>query len=568
MILSIRIQHVALIESMFVSLHPGLLVLSGETGAGKSIIIDAVNLILGGRADKNLIRTGFDKASVEAVFETGDCEELDRILEQESIDRDGNTLTVYREIGQNGKNVCRINGIMVSLTLLRSVTSLLVNLHGQSEHQFLADPEKHLGYLDLMGGKEHQELIRKTEEAYQRFMTNHREYVRMHKQNESKDVRMAMLKRELEELQQAGITPGEEKELTNTCIQMEKAARIHGKVSGAYRVFLSDEDGSSAMASLKQAAKALYGLQEEDPSFKDIAEKCDSLYYEMEDIAYQLSRLENQYDFDINKLESAENRLEFIRRIERKYGTTEEDVLRAQHEKEEEYEMLCGLEERVAETGAEHKKLLSAYRQCARNLTESRKRIADEFGKRLIAELKDLGMPHTRFETKFYEDPTGKVKMPTAKGDDQIEFLISPNPGEPLKPLAKIASGGELSRLMLAIKTIESGRSGRETMIFDEIDTGISGQMAQAVAEKMGQISLHQQVICISHLPQIAAAADHQYLVHKSVHEGRTISAIRELDPEERVLEVARMISGAGGLTDEGRRYASEMISASAKRKA
>ena len=194
--------------------------------------------------------------------------------------------------------------------------------------------------------------------------------------------------------------------------------------------------------------------------------------------------------------------------------------------------------------------------------------IADEFGKRLIAELKDLGMPHTRFETKFYEDPTGKVKMPTAKGDDQIEFLISPNPGEPLKPLAKIASGGELSRLMLAIKTIESGRSGRETMIFDEIDTGISGQMAQAVAEKMGQISLHQQVICISHLPQIAAAADHQYLVHKSVHEGRTISAIRELDPEERVLEVARMISGAGGLTDEGRRYAGEMISASAKRKA
>ena len=280
-----------------------------------------------------------------------------------------------------------------------------------------------------------------------------------------------------------------------------------------------------------------------------------------------MNGLNSRYDFDAAALERTENRLESVRKVTKKYGPEEEDVLRNQEEMETEYQMLMDLDSRLQKTGSEHKKLLAIYRSKAKELTESRRKIADVFQRNMMNELKDLGMEHTIIEVSFADKNGNRPIMPSPGGDDRVCFMISPNPGEPLKPLSRIASGGELSRLMLAMKTIEAGRGGTQTMIFDEIDTGISGRMAQAVAEKMIKISLRQQVICISHLPQIAAAADHQILVHKGIRDGRTLTEADVLNYQERIKEIARMISGAEGITEEARQYAGRMIEASEQRK-
>lgn len=567
MICTLIIHNVALIEHVSVSFHEGMVVLSGETGAGKSIIVDAVALLLGGRADRDLIRTGCDKASVEAEFETESGNACAEILAREQIDYDGCSLTIFREISMTGRNICRINGVPVTVSVLKETAACLLNLHGQSEYQFLADEEKHLSYLDLMGDENHQLLLKNISEAYQRFITNHREYAKIVKMSETRERREDILRRELGEMQMASIQPGEEEKLSEESRLMHKASRIHEKINLICTLTGDGGDRPDALHNLQSAAKELRNLGNEDPAFDSAAEKCETLFYELEEVVKDLNTLNEKYDFDENKLNATENRLESIRRVLRKYGPEEADALRHQKEMEEEYNTLQELDSRLQKMGTEHKRLLSAYRAKAKELTESRKAIAAGFEQKMMSELKDLGMEHTVISVNFEENHTGKPIMPSSFGDDRVSFMISPNPGEPLKPMSRIASGGELSRLMLAVKTIESGRSGLPTMIFDEIDTGISGRMAQAVAEKMISISRHQQVICISHLPQIAAAADHQYLVHKTVRNGRTVTEVDEMDPEQRRDEIARMISGAEGITQDARKYAGQMIDASERKK-
>ena len=567
MIRTLTIRNVALIENTTVHFHEGLIALSGETGAGKSIIVDAVTLLLGGRADRDLIRTGCEKASVEAEFETEPGNSCAEILQREQIDFDGHSLILFREISQSGRNICRINGVAVTAAVLKETSACLLNLHGQSEHQFLADDEKHLSYLDLMGDQHHHQLLEEIQDAFQRFIENHRFYAKLVKMNETRERREDILRHELEELHQVSVTPGEENRLTEEARHLHKASRIYEKIQRVCTLTGDGPEGFDALHNLQTAAKELRDLGNEDPAFATAADKCENLFYEIEELMRDLSALEEHYNFDENTLEQTENRLESVHRILRKYGPEENDVLQHQVELEEEYHTLQELEAQLQKTGTEHKKLLASYRAKAKELTESRKAIAAEFETRMMVELKDLGMEHTVIKVRFEENQTGKPIMPSASGDDRVCFLISPNPGEPLKPLSKIASGGELSRLMLAVKTIESGRSGVPTMIFDEIDTGISGRMAQAVAEKMISISRHQQVICISHLSQIAAAADHQYLVHKSVKNERTVTEVEEMDEEHRCDEIARMISGAEGVTQDAREYAGQMIGASARKK-
>ncbi|MBR6965556.1 MAG: DNA repair protein RecN [Clostridia bacterium] len=565
MIRTLTIDNVALIEHIQISFHSGMLVLSGETGAGKSIIVDAITLILGGRSDREIIRTGSGKASVEAEFETEPDERLDDLLKREQIDWDGCRLTLYREISLNGRNVCRINGVMVPVSFLKEVSSFLLNLHGQSEHQFLADEDRHLSYLDLMGDEAHQALIRETEAAYQKFIANHRAYAKLVRMNENREYRTDFLRRELEELRRAEIRPGEEKRLAEESRLLLKASRMQEKINRVRALTGSSDDGTDALHQLQNAVKELRSLENEDAGFGVLADQCDRLYYELEEVVYGIGELGSSFLFDPADLEKTETRLEAIRKAEKKYGPSEEDVLKTLQEMEEEYRTLEELDEKLQKTGADHKALLAAYRKKARELTESRKSIAEEFSRKMMRELGSLGMEHTVFTVSFEERSDGKPLMPSPSGDDRIRFMISPNPGEPLKPLSRIASGGELSRLMLAFKTIEAGRSGRQTMIFDEIDTGISGRMAQAVAEKMKSISRQQQVLCISHLPQIAAAADFQYLVHKQVREGRTVTDVEEMTPARRTDEIARMISGAEGITEDARKYAEQMINASHK---
>ena len=567
MIQSLSIRNIALIEQLTIEFHKGLQVLTGETGAGKSIVVDAVNLILGGRADRTMIRSGCEKASVEAVFDIPGSSETAALLARESIDPEGSTVTVYREIGANGKNICRICGIIMPVSFLKELAPLLMNLHGQSEHQYLSDPQTHLYYLDLLGNERHQELRRKVSACCGRFMSNHRAYAKLVRRNEEKEFRMEKIRKDLEELHQAGLQSGEEEKLREEMKRMEKAGKITEGLRKAYYSMISGDAEGGALQAVREAARQLRNVSVHDDQSGMLADKCDAVYYELEDLAYRINQQMEQYDFEPSRLEQAEDRLEQIRRLERKFGTSVQEVLEAEAQLEAEYAELCGLEDELRRMSTEHKKLLTDYRSAARELSESRKKLASDFSGNMMSELRDLGMNQTIFEVRFTENDTGKPRMPSEDGDDQVEFMISPNPGEPLMPLARIASGGELSRLMLAMKTLEAGHTGVDCMVFDEIDTGISGKTAQTVAEKMISISRYHQVICVSHLPQIAAAGDWQYLVRKHTAGNRTVTDVNELSAEGRINEIARMISGAEGISREASEYAAQMLKAAENRK-
>lgn len=561
MLESLMIRHIALIDEVTIHFHSGMQVLTGETGAGKSIVVDSVNLILGGRAERELIRSGSDRASVEALFNVNGNGDIRKFMNREEIEYDGDHVTVYREISSAGKNVCRICGVMIPVSRLKELAPALMDLHGQNEHQFLADPERHLAFLDQTGDDRHSELILKTKKDFDMFINNHRAYAKLVRQNENRNERMRSLERDLEDLRKAGIKSGEATELMRRRKELENAQKESELLRSASE-FLSGDDNSGGLLKVKLAADDLRAAAVRDPSTAEISSKCEALYYELEDIAYQISLKVQNYDYDPAEMEKTEDRLALIHRLERRFGTEADAMPSYLKKMEDEYRHLSDLENEIENIAAEHKRLLSQYRDTAKLLSESRRQLAADFENKMMNELRDLGMGNTRFYVEFKPNNSGRPMMPTETGDDRIEFLISPNPGEPLKPLAKIASGGELSRLMLAVKSLESASSGVETMVFDEIDTGISGRMAQVVAEKMNKLSKERQVICVTHLPQIASAADFHYLVRKTVSEGRTSTSVEELDRDGRIREISRMISGADGITSQSDAYAHSLIQA------
>ncbi len=560
MLLTLSMRNVALIESLTLEFQRGLHVMTGETGAGKSIVVDAVNLVLGGRADRELIRTGTEKAWVEAAFDISDCAKAQELLASQSLEAEGGTVTLYREITRSGRNLCRVCGVTMQVAFLRELAALLMDVHGQHEHRFLMEPKYHMQFLDAFGGAEHQTILAQTAQAYQAFITNHRAYARLVKENERKNRRLEELRTDLAVMKKAHLKPGEEESLTQERDRLRHGEKIRSALSAAESALSAgSEEGGGVVSAWRGATQALHGIAGLAPEYQAIEERMESLGYEIEEVAYDLSRLRDANEFDPQRAETVESRLDLIRRLERRFGPTLEDVLTAQKSMQEEYEHLNGLEDQVERMGAEHKRLLAAYRQCARTLTQRRTELARSFEAAMMEQLKDLGMEKTVFQVAFAPRPQ-RQPMPQSDGDDVIEFMISPNPGEPLKPLSKIASGGELSRLMLAIKSLEAAQGGVGTMVFDEIDTGISGRMAQVVAEKMAAIAARRQVLCVTHLPQIAAMADHQLLVEKHQEADRTHTTVRLLDHEGRVAELARMIGGAGDSDESARQHAERML--------
>ena len=560
MILSMRMRNIALIEELSLEFGEGLHVMTGETGAGKSIVVDAVNLVLGGRAARELIRTGTDKAWVEAVFDASGNAEVAKWAQAQELDDFDGTVTLYREITRSGRNLCRVCGVVMPLSALKDIAVLLMDVHGQHEAQFLMNSQYHLLFLDAAGGDDYQALLSRVDAAYQAFITNHRQYARLVQENEKKQSRMEPLKKSLEELEKARLKLGEEETLAAEKERFRHSEKIATAVAAAHRAISANDDSETVLSRVKEAADALRSLAAFGENYVSLAQRCDSAYYELEEIGYELADLTEKGEFDPVRAEKVETRLDLIRRMERKYGETVAEVLSQQQKMQEEYDNYVSLDEQVAKTGAEHKRLLAQYRQLARQLTEARHGLANEFEKNMMAQLKDLGMGNTIFQVSFAIRPEGKIFMPQSVGDDVIEFMISPNPGEPLKPLSKIASGGELSRLMLAIKSLEAEKGGVGTMVFDEIDTGISGRMAQVVAEKMALIARKRQVICVTHLPQIAAMAAHQFLVEKRVEGERTNTSVRLLSPKERISEVARMLGGADGSEGSAMSHAAHML--------
>ena len=567
MIQSLSIRNIVLIEELSIQFHPGMQAMTGETGAGKSIVVDAVNLILGGRADRGLIRSGCDRASVEAVFDVPGNASIREILEREGIEFDGSTVTVYREMNQAGKNLCRVCGVLVSVALLRELGGYLMDIHGQHDHRFLMDPDMHMSFLDGMGDAAYRELLERTKTAFDAFMEAHQRYARLRRENERKQLRVEELEKALRELHEAKLKPGEDEALREESLRLRNSQKIMSALREARDALSAGGQESSVLDRTKAASALLGSLKDYGERMKSLGERCESAYYELEEIVFELHGLMEESDADPERLEKTEARLDLIRRLERKYGENTAAVLEEQRRMEQEYENLCGLEDALEDTAKEHKRLLAAYRQEARVLSEARKALAVEFEKGMAAGLAGLGMEKARFQVSFLPQETEKKPMPRPVGDDRTEFMFSANPGEPLKPLAGIASGGELSRLMLAMKAMEAEGTGVDCMVFDEIDTGISGRMAQAVAEKMIAISRGRQVICVTHLPQIAAAADYQFFLSKEARDGRTYTSMRELGPDERVREVARMISGAEGSGTDAEVYARSMLEASENRK-
>lgn len=558
MLLSLTIRNVALIEELTISLHEGFHVLTGETGAGKSIIVDAVNLVLGGRADRELIRTGCEKAYVEALFDIHDNSKMKELLSQQEMEAEDDLLSISREISISGRNICRVLGVVMPLAALRDITASLIDVHGQHEHQFLMDEHKHLLFLDSFGDDTHRLRMEAAAAALEAYRTGEKELRRLVSENSQREQRMDMLRFQLQELKAAKLSAGEEETLRRDLERLRHSVKISSALHRAYEnVYAGSGKQLSALALIKDAVSAMDGIRTLDPEYEKLLNKLNDLYYELEDGGLLLRALSESAAFDPDKNEQLEARLDLLRRLERKYGPTVEDMIAYAQKIGQEYAAFQHMDETLEQMQAIQKKRLAEYAKEADALTISRKNLAAWFEQEMMEQLKQLGMEKTRFSVQFLPADTQNVP------EDEVAFLISPNPGEPLKPLSKIASGGELSRLMLAIKSIAAQQGLIPTMIFDEIDTGISGKIAQVVAEKIAMISVYRQVLCVTHLPQIAAMADYHYLVEKSVQGDRTFTNVTELNESTRERELARMIGGTGSENDSGLMHARNMLKAS-----
>ena len=561
MLLELNIRNIALIERLRIEFHPGLNVLTGETGAGKSIVIDSVNLALGGRADRELIRTGADRAFVQAVFDVRGNERVLSLLDEWGMEAEEGYLTVGRELSSSGRNLCRVGGEVATLTQLRQLTGLLVELHGQHEHQELMSASRHMAILDAFGDARHRALMSRVQALYGEYMEAKGELDALSAELRERAFTMDVLQRQLEEIRALKIKEGEDEKLEKQFRLMENAEKISSGVEKAYHlVYAGSERAPSVQEALRRASAAMQSIADIDERFAEMSRRLDEMYYAAQDAGYELQDMMEGLDFDPAVFDRVGARLDALEKLKDKYGPTLKDVIAFRDGAEARLAALGQADERMAEL---KEKLADADRRmmaaCV-ELTASRRVLAAAFEKNVTAQLSELGMGKVRFQTRFLIPEQDKRRL-SPQGADQVEFLISPNPGEPLKPLSSTASGGELSRVMLAIKAVMAEREQVGTMIFDEIDTGVSGRMAQVVGEKMSGIARHRQVIAVSHLPQIAALGDAHYLVEKRVEAGRTGSSVRLLDEEGRVQELARMVGGAGEM-QSGVQHARNMLAA------
>ncbi|MBQ6950018.1 MAG: DNA repair protein RecN [Clostridia bacterium] len=549
MLLSLRIENIALMDELDIQFTKGLHVLTGETGAGKSIIVDAVVLLLGGKAQKELIRTGAQKARVEGVFDISDCPAAGAFLREEELD-EGDEVVLAREITSTGRSSCRVNGTLLPIAQYQQLTALLMDIHGQHEHQSLMDERKHLAFLDATGDEGHRQLQEKVKNAFILWQEKKKLLVQLKKQTAEAQERMELLQIRVQELREADLTPGEEDELTKERDIFKNGEKIEASLQDAFEYVY---DGSAAaVESLRRAVAALGAIENLDEGYASLRARLDGLYYEAEDAGLTIRKMISALDFDPDRLEEIRERLDVIRRLSRKYaGASTGDMVQKLKEMEEELSDFETLDDRLAQTEKEERQAVQAYQAAATLLSNSRKKLAASFEKEMETQLKDLNMAGTRFQALL---ESGNA---TASGMEGARFMIAPNRGEEMQPLSRIASGGELSRLMLAIKSVAAKREGIPSMIFDEIDTGISGKAAQVVGEKMKHISLGRQVLCVTHLQQIAALADRHYLVEKAFDGERTRTRLSILEGEKRVSEIARML---GGEEESAKQHAREML--------
>ena len=530
----LHIENIAIIEAADIEFAPGFNALTGETGAGKSIVIDSLSAVLGQRTSRELIRTGAEKAFVSAAF-SGMAPELTETLGIQP-EADG-TLLLQREIQTDGKNVCRVNGRPVTVGQLRALGARLLNIHGQHDGQQLLDEEQHIVYLDSFGRVE--SLAITYAEKYKNFTDIRRQIGALQMDEAEKARRVDTLQYQIEELRRAKLTPGEEEELTARRGMLRNAEKFLDAVAGADYALNGDDSGGGALSALRQAQDALSGVRHLDDAFGKLYERLGEAYSEVYDIAATVEDKRGELDVSPGELDRVESRMDLLYRLKKKYGATVEDMLDYQARCEAELAQIEDAGDTLVRLEQALSKAEKEARQAAQALSDARKAAADRLTAQILAELQQLDMGKIRFAVDFAEKPLD------SDGMDTVRFLMSANVGEELRPIHKIASGGELARIMLAMKNVLSEQDHVGTMVFDEVDTGVSGRAAQKVAEKMARISRRKQVLCVTHLPQLAAMADTHFSVEKGERGGRTYTEVRRLDREQRRRELARLTGGS-----------------------
>lgn len=544
MLRSLHIENIALIDRLDLELSEGLVVLTGETGAGKSILIDSVNLLLGGRADKDLIKSGAGKAVSEGLFDLDEGAAA-QVFELGIPAEDGE-LVLSRELSLSGRNTCRINGRIVPLSALRAVGAALVDIHGQHDNQALLDPARHLDFLDGYAAKALSPIKGEVAKSYSKW----REATEAVKAGAGSEAELArredMLRFQVEEIGAAAPVPGEEEALNEESRLLSKAEDIKYALSAAVTLLNGgDEDERGALALLQLAAERLGEIAGISKKYADLKARLDEASYAVEDAAIELRTLREDIPEDRYRLEEVNARLDRLYQLKRKYGSTVGEVIAYREKAEKE---LLEMEDKRAflEKGeAEIARLKKALYENSEKLSMARRKAAKALSSAVLQEMAQLGMEKAEFEIRFAELLGIENARFSENGMDSAEMLLSTNPGEPVRPLHKVASGGELSRIMLAFKSIECGVFDRSCMIFDEIDTGVSGRISTVVGQKMRAISQGRQVLCVTHSAQIAAMAKSHLLIEKMEKNGRALTSVRALSMEERELELARIISGA-----------------------
>ena len=555
MLLEISIKNFAIIEAISLNFEKGMTVLTGETGAGKSIIIDAMNMMLGARATTDVIRHGAPKAEIEGLFSVENSHALQMIFDEQGIEL-GDEIIIRREILQNGRSVSRVNGQMVNLSVLRSIGQYLVDIHGQHDQEELMRPQLHIQMLDGFGDADFLELKQAYQTNFDAYRKMRKQLLEIKKNQEEHRARIEMLEFQMAEIESASLQPGEDLKLNQDRDKLLNHKNIADTLTNAYTML--DNEEFSSLANVRSAMNDMESLEDYDVEYREISTSLSESYYVLEDVTKRLEDIIESLDFDGNRLMQIESRLDLLHAITRKYGGNVDDVLMYFAKITEEYNLLTGNHLSSDDMEAELKKLEVSLVDLATKLASARHNLAQQLENEIQQELKDLYMEKARFQVQFTK---GKF---TREGNESVEFYISTNPGEDFKPLVKVASGGELSRLMLAIKSAFSRKEGKTSIVFDEVDTGVSGRVAQAIAQKIHKIGQHGQVLAISHLPQVIAIADYQFFIEKISNDHSTVSTVRLLTVEERVEEVAKMLAGEN-VTEAALSQARELLQSKEK---
>lgn len=555
MLKKMYIKNFALIDKLEIEFCNGFNVLTGETGAGKSIIIDAVGIVTGNPAQAEFIRSGEEKALVEAIFDYADNEKAMKLLDEYGfVPENGEDLILTREIVRTGKNICRINGRQVNLSVYKEIAGNFVDIYGQHHQQSLLNPQKHIELVDGFGGIEVKAIKEKLYDFFYE-MNGLKSKIEKLKENEKEMARMAdIYKFQIEEIENCHPVPGEDVSLEEEKGILANAEKLYSLANLVYELIYDSNNQKSAVDILYDALNNMREISSIDSSLNSVQRTIEEALFQIEDAAREIRSYSEKIDNDPKRLEDIENRLDMLSRLKRKYGDTIDEILAYQAQIAAALEGIINHDEQLFTLENAFKNVNSKYQELASELSLLRKELASLVIIRITNELKDLNMPHITFDINI-----DRKNDPSSDGLDSIEFLISPNKGEPLKPLAKIVSGGEMSRIMLAFKSVLAEYDNVSTLIFDEVDAGIGGKSLTSVAAKLAKIGEGKQVICVTHSPQLAGYAKSHFNIRKTVEQNRTVTKVKKLSNEERIDEISRMLSG-DKITDTIRNHAIEIL--------